>query len=452
MAGELDRIELAGIEARECREVLRRLDALAAKVASKRLSVIAAADRARVGQDAGFSGTGPWVAGVSRAPGAEAAAQVRLATELETTLPQTKQALADGAVSPAHARVIAQAMATLPEGLTPDQRATVEQALTDSARRLDPVQLRRRARRVLEHLPVPAEDVDAHEDERLRSEEDAALAKCRFTLRDNHDGTVTGHFTVPTLAGLMLKKIIQGMAGPRRQHPQGESSSSRPEASAQGAAADTAKADGGTDAADGGTAVADGGTAAAAAEDVPASFTRAALWNTDDWQLRYGLALVELLEHLPTDHLNARTAATVVVTMTKEQLLADLAAAGSDVGHDVSAREARRLACGAGIMPAVLGGPSVVLDLGRSQRFFSERQRTALATRYESCAAVGCDRPYAWTELHHEHPWARGGRTDLRDAVPLCGWHHRRIHDPSYVHRTSRGADQRAQVTFHARS
>lgn len=52
---------------------------------------------------------------------------------------------------------------------------------------------------------------------------------------------------------------------------------------------------------------------------------------------------------------------TVVVTMTLEQLLAELATAGVVVGdgeREVSATEARRLACRAGIVPMVLGSRS----------------------------------------------------------------------------------------------
>ncbi|HMT90334.1 MAG TPA: HNH endonuclease signature motif containing protein, partial [Dermatophilaceae bacterium] len=84
------------------------------------------------------------------------------------------------------------------------------------------------------------------------------------------------------------------------------------------------------------------------------------------------------------------------------------------------------------------GGPSQILDLGRQNRFFNEPQRTALATIYETCAAEDCDRPYAWSELHHEDPWSRGGLTDLDKAVPLCGYHHRKMHDPSYLHQITR--------------
>ena len=73
------------------------------------------------------------------------------------------------------------------------------------------------------------------------------------------------------------------------------------------------------------------------------------------------------------------------------------------------------------MLPAILDGSSLPLDLGRTKRFFTEAQRVALATTYDRCAAEHCDRPYAWTDLHHENPWARGGRTDLHLAVPLCG-------------------------------
>ncbi|NYG06459.1 hypothetical protein BJ986_000946 [Phycicoccus badiiscoriae] len=115
----------------------------------------------------------------------------------------------------------------------------------------------------------------------------------------------------------------------------------------------------------------------------------------------------------------------------------------------MSASEARRLACNAGLVPAVLDGASLPLDLGRAERFFTEAQRVALATRYDACAAFGCDRPYAWCELHHEDPWHRGGKTDLALAVPLCGHHHRRAHDPIYHHRViTDAATARKTVAF----
>ncbi|MFC7502835.1 DUF222 domain-containing protein, partial [Nocardioides sp. GCM10030258] len=85
-------------------------------------------------------------------------------------------------------------------------------------------------------------------------------------------------------------------------------------------------------------------------------------------------------------------ATTVMVTMTLEQLLAELATAGLlSEGDEISASEARRLACQASVIPVVLGGKGQVLDLGRSQRLFSKAQRKALRLRDTGCRAEGCD-------------------------------------------------------------
>ena len=116
--------------------------------------------------------------------------------------------------------------------------------------------------------------------------------------------------------------------------------------------------------------------------------------------------------------------------------------------HPDAAADARRLACGAGLVPAVTGGASQPLDLGRGKRLFTETQRVALALRHSTCSADGCDRPYAWCELHHHDPWSHGGTTELANAVPLCGFHHRRIHDPRYHHRRTPGG----ALTFHRRT
>ena len=145
-------------------------------------------------------------------------------------------------------------------------------------------------------------------------------------------------------------------------------------------------------------------------------------------------------------------AATVVVTIDHDRLRDGLGAAHLDTGQDLSVGETRRLACSAGILPAVLGGSSLPLDLGRTHRFFSEAQRVALATMYDECAAEGCGRPYAWSELHHEDPWAGGGRTDLDLAVPLCRFHHQRMHDPRFGAEVRRGRSGLKSVVLRRRT
>ncbi|HJQ05029.1 MAG TPA: DUF222 domain-containing protein, partial [Nocardioides sp.] len=98
----------------------------------------------------------------------------------------------------------------------------------------------------------------------------------------------------------------------------------------------------------------------------------------------------------------------------------------------ISASEARRLACTAKIIPAVLGGKSEPLDLGRARRLHSPAQRKAMRLRDKKCRAEGCTIPVPWTEAHHLKPWSAGGTTNVEDGILLCGHHHRRAHDTRY--------------------
>jgi hypothetical protein len=113
-----------------------------------------------------------------------------------------------------------------------------------------------------------------------------------------------------------------------------------------------------------------------------------------------------------------------------EALMSGLGVAVLETGHRISAGEARRLACAAGLIPMVLGGDSAPLDLGRERRLFSKHQRIALAQMHGGCAATSCDRPPSQTEVHHLDPWHEGGRTDLRRGIPLCGRHHQMADHP----------------------
>ncbi len=222
------------------------------------------------------------------------------------------------------------------------------------AKELSPQTLRRVARRAVEAIEPDPAVVDAHEDAIVYDEEAAARERTRLTFHDNHDGTVTGHFTVPVLQGHLLRKVIETMTAPRRGRL--------------------------------GASVAQAGPTRVRG---PTGTTRAASPS------------VSCVEHLPTDHLHPRSAATLVVTVRDDVLRGSLAAAGLDTGESISSGEARRLACGAGLVPAVLGGRSVPLDLGRSRRLFSDHQRVGVGLTHPTCAADGCERPFAWCELHH---------------------------------------------------
>ncbi len=80
-----------------------------------------------------------------------------------------------------------------------------------------------------------------------------------------------------------------------------------------------------------------------------------------------GQAFAELVEHLPVDKLPQAggVAAIVAITMELDKLKTGLGAGTLDTGTPMSAGQIRRLSCNAGLVPAVLGGRSVPLDLGR---------------------------------------------------------------------------------------
>src|SRR4051794_9656585 len=92
----------------------------------------------------------------------------------------------------------------------------------------------------------------------------------------------------------------------------------------------------------------------------------------------------------------------VVVTMDLDVLLGRLEAAWAtlDSGVKLGPETARRLACDAQIIPAVLGTSSEILDLGQPGREFSAAVRRAACIRDGGrCTFPGCTRPPR--ELHH---------------------------------------------------
>jgi len=175
----------------------------------------------------------------------------------------------------------------------------------------------------------------------------------------------------------------------------------------------------------------------AARDQVPSSLADTGIADVDDRTMpqRRADAAEDLLRHAITcdrpggDH----PVVTVVVRMTLDQLLDGLGAAHIDgVDAGISATTARILAAEANIIPAVLGGAGEVLDLGRARRLFSPAQRHALAEQHGGCAFPGCGHPPGYTEAHHIQWWSNGGTTDLANGVPLCSFHHHRVHDDGW--------------------
>jgi len=101
------------------------------------------------------------------------------------------------------------------------------------------------------------------------------------------------------------------------------------------------------------------------------------------------------------------------------------------LGQPVSAGTIRKMAATAGLIPAVLDGDSLPLDLGRNNRLFTWAQRIALAERDGGCACCGITVNY--TEAHHIDWWKRDhGPTNLDNGALLCPPCHTRIHNDGW--------------------
>jgi hypothetical protein len=363
------------------------------RLAELRLRLARTAEVSRVGEATAATDTGAWLARLTGTSAAVMRGGLWLGRMLEERYPSVRNAFAAGAFSEDHARVIVRAAERMPKEVTDEQRAEAVTALVQRAveQRLNTKALRRQSRRMLDR--VNQAYADRHEAAMVSEDEQKAAAETWMSLGDNGDGTWTGKFVIPDLQAHMLLTALEHLSSPRRL--------SRSRA---------------------GATVVDPTIAAVTDAHMGLSYCD-----------RLGQALVELCEHLPTDGLaqQGRVGATIAVHIDHQHLLDALAAAHLDTGGDLSVGEARRLACNAGIMPIVYGAGSVPLDAGRESRLHNKAQRIVLSGKHDTCAAEGCERPFAWCEVHHPIPWFRGGRTDLT-GIPLCRWHHRRAHDSTY--------------------
>ena len=306
----------------------------------------------------------------------EAAARVRLAADLASrrTLsgeqlppryPVVAAALADGSLSARHAAIICATVDRLPDRVVADQPelvAQVEPTLLELARALDPEQLAVVARRVTACLDPDGVLASDHDQARRR---EATLV----TLPDG-SGRLTA--TLTGEAAAVWTTVLDTLSRP---------------IPTEGAEPD---------------------------RRTPGQRRHDALLDAGRRLLRSGA--------LPDA---GGTPATVLLTLTLDQLETRLGLATTAHGGTLTIPAALQLAANAQIVPAVLDTRGAVLHLGRTRRTASPAQRLALAARDRGCSFPACDRPPDWCETHHVNPWADGGRTDIENLTLACGFHHR---------------------------
>ncbi|WNV84156.1 DUF222 domain-containing protein [Umezawaea sp. Da 62-37] len=157
---------------------------------------------------------------------------------------------------------------------------------------------------------------------------------------------------------------------------------------------------------------------------------------------RQGDALADLLDLASRSQdlpIEAGERPHVAVTIDYRTLMSGIGTATLGDTSVISAGEARRIACTAGIIPAVLGERGEVLDIGRMSRRLTPHLRRALHLRDGGCAFPMCDRPPNWADAHHIREWSQGGNTGMDNLVLLCRRHHVLIHHSEWEVRMSGG-------------
>jgi len=375
-------------------ETLLALQRVSAQIAELVLRVMGSAPAQALAEESGARDVAAWLAASAPVEARAAHGQLRLAQALERR-EATRVAMAQGLVSVEQARVIVQALDALAvdPAVDPEVLSRAEAHLVELAATHGPRELRRLAAHLLE--VVAPEVADAADARALARLEERAQRRQSLSITPAGDGLTRIHGLVPEAVGERLRLAVEAYAQPRVA---------------------ALEADG---------------------KRLPRSRVLAEAFG-------------QLLETIDPDRVPAQggDATTVIVTIDHDKLTRDLATAELGGGVPITAAEARRLACTAKILPAVLDGQSQPLDLGRAQRLFTPAQRKALRLRDKRCRAEGCTAPAEWCDAHHLQPWAEGGSTDLANGVLFCGHHHRRAHDPTYTHERLPNGDYR----FHRRT
>jgi hypothetical protein len=299
----------------------------------------------------------------------EAAACAKTARATRTVAAATGAACAAGRVTAGQAGVICRAVGELPAGPV---RGRAERTLLEQAATYDPVVLGRLGRRIAAHVDPDAGE--AAEAAALAQAEEQAARRVELSLSPDGEGGSWLRGRLDAEGTVVVRAALDPLSAPRPCTAQG------PDVRSAGR--------------------------------------------------RRGEALIEVCRRVLAGGTLPATGGDrplVVVTVPLATLRGAVGAGTLEDGTPISAAAARRLACDAAILPAVLGGASQPLDLGRTRRLFTGPLRRALVLRDRGCAFPGCDRPPGWCEAHHIRHWADGGPTTLANGVLLCGAHHRLV-------------------------
>lgn len=357
---------------RLARRVRARVDALASVL-------VAEADRVHACEQATGTPMASWLGMGETLSRRESAAAVHQARALAGR-PELAEAATSGRVGTSQVRAITKVLDGLASQLSDGQQARAEQVMIELAGRLDADQLAKSAARVLEQVAPP----EADELLETRLQREAEAAHRARSLRFFREGaSIRFEGSLPRVEGEAWLALLDAHAEHLRR-----------------------------------TAIAarDPLAQAATPEQRRADAFIALLQAAANSKPKPGVGVARVIVKLDYDRLHAAAAGA--------GLIAD--------DERISAGELRRLCCDAEIIPAVLGGRSELLDVGRSERLVTPALRTALIVRDGGCAFPGCDIRPSLCEAHHNTPWWAGGVTALTNLTLLCHVHHGLIEPAKY--------------------
>ena len=381
----------------ELMDAVAEVEALKSTLDALELAMVRELDATHAVKEAGWASTQDYVTCVAGGHKGTGPATVRLAKAVEEpVLAPVGEALADGWLSTAKAQVIQRAIDTLPGD--PDLRRRGVQVLLGEAKGLDATELRKLTHRLLALVDPAGEDRRA-ERELDRLERAAHLGRHLTIIEDQCGGAwIKGRCSTEDAA--FMKATLIPLAAPQPTN---------------GPVCDPTTCDtpgcghDGRDPRDHGARLLDA--------------------------LVEGCRRLQSADLLPESH-GAVPRLTLTMTLADLQQLSGFGT--TETGEQLSPATMRRLACDAEIIPAVLGGRSEVLDVGRLRRLTTAAIWKALVARDQHCRFPNCSRPPLMCHAHHLQHWANGGPTSLQNMILLCGHHHRLIHArPWTIRRTA---------------
>ncbi|MFG1867067.1 HNH endonuclease signature motif containing protein [Micromonospora arborensis] len=391
-------------------DLIAALDAthrLEQRLAAVKLALVRELDGRGTARAQGASSTAVWLRDRLRLTIPAARRLVDLATTLDTGNPGVRHALANADITLDQARVIADTVTTVHATAGPEAADKAIGVLVDWAGQFDPTLLRKLSTRILDHVAPDIADTAAAA--ALEADARRATRDRHLTVSEQTDGRLRLTGTLDAEAAGLLRAAIDPLTAPT-----GPDDTRTPGQRRHDALTDVCRLALRT-----GELPEHGGD--------PAQIVITTSYDTLVGHLNAGTLDTNLHLNAGTLDTNLHHGAGALDTNLHH------GAGTLDTGLHLTPETVRRLACDASILPAVLGGASQPLDVGRQRRLITGPLRRALVLRDRGCAFPGCDRPPRWCDAHHIHHWANGGPTCLANAVLLCGHHHRHLHDSDWT-------------------